>query len=97
MKATNTPTSWPAGLLAAALILGVLHLVNEADRKADAQAERAAIVNAEMDATSARMDRAAADLCRAELGPGAQALWTNQGDLVCRPAVMTASAEGGVR
>lgn len=92
MKATTT-TNWLAGALFAAVFFTLHHQTEQADQLA----ERAAIVNAEMDATSARMDRAAADLCRAELGPGAQVLWTADGDLVCRPAVMTASAEGGVR
>ncbi|MBS3998221.1 MAG: hypothetical protein KGZ67_12990 [Hydrogenophaga sp.] len=57
----------------------------------DAQdAKRMRQINAEIREAEASMDRAAAALCRAELGPGAQALWTHQGDLVCRPAVLTA-------
>jgi hypothetical protein len=48
----------------------------------DARMQR---INAEMRAMDARMDKAAADLCRSELGPGAQVLWTREGELVCRP------------
>lgn len=38
-----------------------------------------------------RMHRAAQALCQAEAGTGAQALWTHDGDLVCRPALITAA------
>ena len=44
-----------------------------------------------------RLQRAAAQLCQAEAGPGAQVLWTADGDLVCRPAVLTAQMDGGAR
>lgn len=42
-----------------------------------------------------RLQRAAAALCTAELGPGTQALWTTTGDLVCRPA--TTITAGGAQ
>ena len=42
-------------------------------------------INAAMRAMDARMDKAAAELCRSELGPNAQVLWTREGELVCRP------------
>lgn len=38
----------------------------------------------------ARRDKAALALCESELGPGTLALWTPEGDLVCRPADITA-------
>jgi type II secretory pathway component PulM len=49
----------------------------------DARMQR---INAGMRAMDARMDKAARELCRSELGPGAQVLWTREGDLVCRPS-----------
>ena len=42
-------------------------------------------IDAAMRAMDARMDKAARELCRSELGQGAQVLWTREGDLVCRP------------
>jgi len=48
----------------------------------DARMQR---INADMSAMDARMDKAALDLCRSELGHGAKVLWTREGDLVCRP------------
>lgn len=87
---TNTHTTrsaWPLSLLAVAAFFGVLHL---AERNDNSHASRMVQMNAELDAADARMQRAAALLCQAEAGPGAQVLWTQDGDLVCRPAVMTA-------
>lgn len=89
MKATTALNSLGA-ILFAALFFTLHHQA----KQSDALAERAAAVNREMAATDARLQRAAAALCTAELGPGAQALWTAEGDLVCRPAVLTASSEG---
>ena len=77
----------------AALFFGVIHL---AERDTE-HANRVAAMNAELDATEARQQRAAAQLCQAEAGQGAQVLWTQDGDLVCRPAVLTAQAEGGAQ
>lgn len=91
MKAT-TATNWLGALVFTAVLFAVLHHTEQADDLAT----RAATVNAELAATDARLDRAAAALCTAELGPGAEVLWTHEGDLVCRPAVLTAQA-GGVR
>lgn len=92
-----TITRAAAASLSAALFAAVFFSIINAVEKADDIAHRAAVVNAEMDATDARMQRAAAALCRAEMGPGAQVLWTMEGDLVCRPAVMTAQTAGGVQ
>jgi hypothetical protein len=83
--------AWITATLAAAAFFGVLHLAE----RDGAHASRMVQANAELDATDARMERAAAQLCQAELGPGATVLWTHDGDLVCRPAVMTAQAAGG--
>jgi hypothetical protein len=82
-----TRSAWTLGLLVVAAFFGLLHL---AERNDNSHAEQMARINAELDATDARMERAAALLCQAEAGPGAQVLWTQDGDLVCRPAVMTA-------
>lgn len=84
---------WVLGMLAVALFFGVIHLANR-----DAgHASRMATFNAELDADDARLQRAATHLCQAEAGPGAQVLWTADGDLVCRPAVLTAQVDGGAR
>lgn len=80
-------------LAVVALFFGVIHL---AERDTE-HASRMAAINAELDAEDARLQRAAEQLCQAEAGPGAQVLWTQDGDLVCRPAVLTAQAEGGAR
>lgn len=84
---------WVVGVLAVAAFFAVIHL---AERDADF-ASRMATVNAELDEADASLQRAAAALCRAEVGPGAEVLWTADGDLVCRPALQTAQAAGGVR
>jgi type II secretory pathway component PulM len=86
----TTALNW----LAAALFAIVFFWVIEQVTKNDAHTERMQAINAEMRELDKRMDRAASDLCRSELGPGAQVLWTREGDLVCRPGVLTA---GGVK
>lgn len=73
-------------VLAVAAFFTLIHL---AERDAD-DASRMAAANAQMDQMQKRLDKAAEDLCRAEVGPGAQVLWTVDGDLVCRPAVVVA-------
>lgn len=78
--------TWGTGLLAAGTFFGVLHL---AEREVDINS-RMAQINAELDAADERLQRAAHALCQAEAGPGAKVLWTSDGDLVCRPAVITA-------
>ena len=77
----------------AALFFAVIHL---AERDTE-HASRVAAINAELAATEARQQQAATQLCQAEAGPGAQVLWTQDGDLVCRPALLTAQAEGGAQ
>lgn len=47
-----------------------------------------------VDSSENRLQRAARALCAEEMGPGARVLWTRDGDLVCRPSVVTV---GGVR
>lgn len=84
---------WVLGMLAVAAFFTVIHLAN---RDAN-HASRMAGINAELDAAEARLQRAAEQLCQAEAGPGAQVLWTQDGDLVCRPALLTAQAYGGAR
>lgn len=97
MNHPHTPTSrlgaWFTGLLTVALFFGVIHLAE----RDTSTARRMAAINAELDAAEARQQRAATQLCQAEAGPGAQVLWTQDGDLVCRPAVLTAQVDGGAR
>ena len=77
-----------AAALFAALFFGVAYL---ADRDLQDGAKLDAI-DAQLLAAEHRAQRAARALCIAELGPGATALWTQDGDLVCRPALLTAQA-----
>jgi hypothetical protein len=77
---------WAATALFAIVFFWVLHQAVQND----AHVERMATINAEMRELDARIDRAAADLCRSEMGPGSQVLWTREGDLVCRPSVLNA-------
>lgn len=74
------------GALVVAMFFVVAYL---ADRDMQDAAKLDA-VDAQMLAAESRMQRAARALCVAELGPGSVALWTREGDLVCRPAEMTA-------
>lgn len=95
MNRLTTPSTrlgtWFTAMLAAAAFFGVAHLAE----RDSSHASRMASINAELDAADARLQRAAAQLCQAEAGPGAQVLWTQDGDLVCRPAVLVAQVEGG--
>lgn len=86
-------TNWATALLAVACFFTIIHL---AERDAD-HASRMAAINADLDAADARLQRAATQLCQAEAGQGAQVLWTQDDDLVCRPAVLTAQVDGGAR
>lgn len=47
-----------------------------------------------MESLDRQIQRTAEAVCLAEAGPGAQVLWTHQGDLVCRPQSHTV-AQGG--
>lgn len=82
----TTPGTWLLAVLVAAAFFMVAHLAE----RDSAHASRMQQANAELDAADARMQRAAALLCQAEAGPGAEVLWTQDGDLVCRPALITA-------
>jgi len=77
-----------AAIAAVVVFFGVLHMV---DRDASAAATLDAL-DAQAQAAEHRLQRAARALCASEAGPGAQALWTQDGDLVCRPATLTAEA-----
>ncbi|MES2888676.1 MAG: hypothetical protein V4739_11765 [Pseudomonadota bacterium] len=82
--------NWPAGLLACAALFAMYALVddhpNEARDVADdvTLAKRRAAMERDIDAL-------ALQICTAEMGPGTRALWTVDGDLVCRPAMHTAA------
>lgn len=77
------------GALFVALFFGVIHL---ADRDMQDAAKLDA-ADAQMLAAESRMQHAARALCVSELGPGTVALWTREGDLVCRPAEVVAGVE----
>ena len=74
--------TWVLGLMTVAAFFVVIHL---AERDAD-ELQTVATIAADLKAAESRMQRAAQALCVAELGPGTVALWTREGDLVCRPA-----------
>ena len=78
--------TWVLGLMTVAAFFVVIHL---AERDAD-ELQTVAAIAADLKEAENRMQRAAQALCLAELGPGTVALWTREGDLVCRPAEMTA-------
>lgn len=78
--------NWAGGLMFVVLLFGVIHMANIDMEAADTLNG----INAEMDKAESRMQRAAHALCVAELGPGTVALWTREGDLVCRPAEVVA-------
>ena len=74
------------GVVFVALFFGVAYLADQ-----DMQdAAKLDAIDAQLLAAENRMQRAAQALCVAELGPGTVALWTRDGDLVCRPAELTA-------
>ena len=75
-----------AAVSAVVVFFGVLHI---ADTEAEPASQQATI-GAQAQAQDQRLQRAARALCQAEAGPSAQALWTVDGDLVCRPALITA-------
>ena len=81
--------TWLLGLMTVAAFFVVIHL---AERDMHDAAKLDAI-DAQMLAAESRMQRAAQALCVAELGPGTVALWTRDGDLVCRPAEVVAGVE----
>lgn len=80
-------------VLAVTAFFTLIHLAERDTSTASSMAS----INADLDAEDARLQRAATQLCQAEAGPGAQVLWTQDGDLVCRPAVLTAQVDGGAR
>lgn len=86
--------NWLAGVLASALFLILCARLDahphEAQDVADATTE--AVTQSDIEA---KRDALALQICTTELGPGTQAIWTVDGDLVCRPAVLT--AQGGAR
>lgn len=78
-----------AAIAAMVVFFVAIHL---ADRDATAAAKLDALEAQAINAEN-RLQRAARALCVAEAGPGAQARWTHDGDLVCRPAEITAEAK----
>lgn len=90
----STRHNWLAGVLASALFLLLCARVdgNPYEEQDVADAATEAVTMTELEA---RRDALALQLCVAEMGPGTQVIWTVDGDLVCRPAVLT--AQGGER
>lgn len=84
----NTVINWLSALIFTVVFFAVLYQAADGDEIT----ERAAAMHIEMQAMDARIAKAAQALCTAEIGPGAQVLWTREGDLVCRPATLTAGA-----
>jgi hypothetical protein len=76
-----------AAIAAIVVFFMVLHI---ADQGAQAAHELHQL-DKQAQAATQRMHRAAATLCQAEAGPGAQAAWLDDGSLICRPAVITAT------
>jgi len=75
----NTATNWLLGLALCALLL-LGPALDDIDYQTSLERDR---------------DQAALALCRSELGPQARALWTTEGDLVCRvDAPMVAQGDG---
>ena len=85
-----TLANWLATIGFVVVLFGVVYQID----RADAEAERLHALDMQAQAADARMHRAAQALCQAEAGPGTQALWTHDGDLVCRPALLTTQARG---
>lgn len=83
--------NWCLAAAACALILAA-QLLDEPD-PSQALADDAAHA-AQLESLDRRIQRTAEAVCLTEAGPGAQVLWTHQGDLVCRPQSHTV-AQGG--
>jgi hypothetical protein len=85
--------NWLAGVLASALflILGARIDANPHEAQDVADATTEAVTMADLEAGR---DALALRICQAELGLGTQVIWTVDGDLVCRPAVLTAQGGG---
>jgi hypothetical protein len=70
-----------SAILFAVVFFWIIDQMTQQDEH-DARMQR---INAEMREVEKRMDKAALDLCRSEIGQNAQVLWTREGELVCRP------------
>ena len=79
-----------AACMAFLLLCAVLDpLHSEAQDVADATTDAVTMADIE-----AGRDALALRICQAEQGPGTQVIWTVDGDLVCRTAVLTAQGGG---
>jgi type II secretory pathway component PulM len=83
----NRYTRFIGQTIAAVLFAVVFFWIIDQMTQQDEHTARMQRINAEMRAMDARMDKAAREICRSELGQGAQVLWTREGELVCRPGV----------
>lgn len=84
----SKPHHWIGGLLFVAAFFALLHITQPEEEPTATTAEASDTAK-----QKTRLQRAALALCASEVGPGAKALWTREGDLVCRPAVVMAGAE----
>jgi hypothetical protein len=76
-----------AAIAAIVVFFMVLHIAEQGAQAAHELSQ----LDKQAQAATQRMHRAAATLCQAEAGPGAQAAWLDDGSLICRPAVITAA------
>lgn len=83
--------NWTLAAVFAAVFLALGAVLDE--QPAEAQAIAADVEQAhQMAVLDAQIVRASKAFCISQVGPGAKALWTHDGDLVCRPAAHLATA-----
>lgn len=78
----TTATNWLLAIVLGTLLAAACNLDTTDDIEAPQSPALSALQNSE--AGSARRDSAGQALCIEAKGPGSTALWTPQGDLVCR-------------
>ena len=81
-----TLADWLASAFFVTVLFGVAYQID----LADADAERLHAMAQQARQAEQRLQHAAQALCTAELGPHTTAVWTADGDLVCRAALLTA-------
>ncbi len=87
----NGARNWWAGAAAAAVFLALGAMLDE--QPSEAQDIAADVEHAhQMAVFDAQIARTSKAFCVSQVGPGARALWTVDGDLVCRPAAQLSTA-----
>lgn len=89
-----TARTWLATIAACMAFLLLCAALDPVHEEAQDVADDVALAQQRADLEAGR-DALALQICQAELGPGTRVLWTVDGDLVCRPAVLT--AQGGAQ